>query len=81
MITVDISVPIIGKTYDFSIDENISVETITEEIVDLIIQKEAYSFQDVSQMHLFFADKRMLLNPGKSLRVNGVDNGDRLILV
>ena len=81
MITVDISVPVIGKVYDFSIDENTSVETITEEIVDLIIQKEAYSFQDGSQMHLFFADKRQLLNPNKSLRANGVDNGDRLILV
>ena len=81
MITVDISVPVIGKTYDFSIDENTSVETITEEIVDLIIQKEAYGFQDGTGMHLFFADKRLLLNPAKSLRSNGVDNGDRLILV
>ncbi|MBQ2904649.1 MAG: EsaB/YukD family protein [Clostridia bacterium] len=81
MITVDISVPVIGKTYDFSIDENTSVETITEEIVDLIIQKEAYSFQDISQMHLFFANKKTLLNPAKSLYSNGVDNGDRLILV
>lgn len=81
MITVDISVPVIGKVYDFSIDENTNVETITDEIVDLIIQKEAYSFQDASQMHLFFADKRLLLNPNKSLKANGVDNGDRLILV
>lgn len=81
MITVDISVPVIGKIYDFSVDENTSVETITEEIVDLIIQKEAYSFHDVSQMHLFFADKRAILNPDKSLKINGVDNGDRLILV
>ena len=81
MITVDILVPIIGKTYDFSLDENTRTEIIAEEIVDLIIQKEAYSFRDATQMNLFFADKKTVLNSQKTLKSNGVDNGDKLILV
>ncbi len=80
MITVDISVPVIGKTYDFSVDENTKTEIITEEIIDIIIQKEAYAIKDVPQVYLFFADKRTVLNPGKTLKLNGVDNGDKLIL-
>ncbi len=81
MITVDIQVPIIGKTYDFSVDENTPVETINEEVVDLIIQKEACGVGGSLEMHLFFYDKRTILDHSKTLRGNGVGNGDKLILV
>lgn len=81
MITVDILVPIIGKTYDFSLDENTLVETINEEVVDLIVQKEACGVTGSLSMHLFFHEKRTILDHNKTLRGNGVGNGDKLILV
>lgn len=81
MINIDIAVPIINKVYDFSIDENTAVETITEDIVDLIIQKEAYTSVNTVDMLLFFEKNQVVLDPGKSLRINGVSNGDRLLLV
>lgn len=81
MITIDVSVPIIGKTYDFSLDENILVEMATEEIVEMIVQKEGYSAQDASGLYLFSEKDREALNLSCSLKENGVDTGDRLLLV
>lgn len=81
MITIDVAVPIIGKTYDFSLDENILVETVAEEIVELIIQKEGYAAQETLGLFLFSEKDHQALNVKHSLRENGVDTGDRLLLV
>lgn len=81
MITIDVAVPIIGKTYDFSLDENILVETVTEEIVEMIIQKEGYAAQEASDLFLFSEKDREALNLNHSLKENGINTGDRLLLV
>ncbi len=81
MLNIDISVPIVGKSYDFSVDENTKTEIITEDIIDLIIQKEGFSDQSVSSCNLFFAERKMILDPNRTLSECGVGNGDRLLLV
>lgn len=81
MITIDVFVPMIGKTYDFSIDENIIVETIIEEITELIIQKENFVSSEVSDMYLFSNSDNQMLNKMFSLKENGIDTGDRLFLI
>lgn len=81
MITIDIYVPITGKTYDFSVDENIVVETITEEIVELIIQKENYVAYESSDMYLFSKQDNQVLNRKFSLKENGIVTGNKLILI
>ncbi len=81
MILVDVLVPVTGRVYDFTIEENVAVKTVTEDIVDLIVQKEGYSNQGDSEMRLFSHAKRMQLEEEKTLFENGVRNGDKLILV
>ena len=81
MIVVDVLVPVTGKTYDFTIDENVPVQTVTDDIVDLIIQKEGYVNQSGSDMQLFSHEKRSALETWQTLAENGVKNGDKLILV
>lgn len=81
MITIDVYVPMIGKTYDFSIDENIIVETIIEEITELIIQKENFVSSEISDMYLFSHSDNQMLNKMFSLKENGIDTGDRLLLI
>lgn len=81
MITIDVYVPITGKSYDFSLDENIIVETVTEEIAEMIVQREGYSAQKTTNIYLFFESKQQALNVKHTLRENGVNSGDRLIFV
>ena len=81
MILIDVLVPVTGRTYDFTVEENAPVRDVTEEIVGLIVRREGYGEQTDSGMHLFSHEKRMQLNQGKTLFENGVRNGDKLILV
>lgn len=81
MITIDVYVPMIGKTYDFSLDENIIVETIIEEITELIIQKENYTASETSDMYLFSQNDNQVLNKRFSLKENGIDTGNKLLLI
>ena len=81
MILIDVLVPVTGRVYDFTVDENVAVRTAAEDIVDLIVQKEGYSNQGDSEMRLFSHEKRMQLEEDKTLFENGIKNGDKLILV
>ena len=81
MITIDVLVPITGKVYDFTLDENISVATATEEIIELIVQKENYSTDNINEMFLFSKKENVALNTKFSLKENGVETGNRLFLV
>lgn len=81
MLTVDIFVPVIEKSYDFSVDENIKIGTVAEDIIDLIFQKEGYSSHDVLDMCLFSRESEEILSPDLTLWECGIGNGDRLLLV
>lgn len=80
MIIVDIVVPIIDVTYDFSIDENTAIGTIVEDIVDLVMQKEGVDMDGAPEMQLFSFSQRRALDSSKTLEECGIDTGDRLVL-
>lgn len=40
MIIVEVEVPIMGKRYDFQIDENVPLSEVKEEIAEMICHKE-----------------------------------------
>lgn len=82
MIIIDVSIPIIGKIYDFSLDENALVDSIIEEIVEIISQKEG-GFEGVESknMDLFSTDTTCAINRSVSLFENNIINGSRLLLV
>lgn len=81
MIIVDVVVPIIDKTYDFSIDENTAISTIVEDIVDLIMQKEGVDLKEAPNMNLFSFAQRRILDHSRTLDECGIDTGDKLVLV
>ena len=81
MIIVDVVIPVTGKTYDFSLDENALVETVTEEIVELIVQKEGYAYPETTEFFLLSEKNRVALNIRHSLKENGINTGEHLLLV
>jgi len=81
MIIIDVNVPVIGKSYDFSIDENTKIETITEDVVDLIIQSEGFTVDENVDLRLFSPVDNRALPPDSTLGECGIDNADTLLLV
>lgn len=82
MIIVEIDVPTIQKTYDFMLDENITVYSAIEEIAELICQKEGFkSIKNSNEFRLFSCTDEKLLRCDKTLAENSVDTGNKLIFV
>lgn len=83
MIVVDVTVPAIEKTYDFSLDENdISVKICIEEIAEMICQREGLTSNDsIENMVLLDKEGRRVLDKRLSLKENGIRSGSSLILV
>ncbi len=82
MILVDIYVPAVDKTYDFQLNENVRVETVIEELSEMVGQKERSVLKGrVSEMILCDKKSERVLNRDDSLSNAGITNGGSLILV
>ena len=82
MILVDIYVPSIDKCYDFQLNEEAKIETVIEEISEMVGQKERSSVVgDVSKLTLCDKRKRLILDGKATLASSGIVTGDSLILV
>ena len=82
MILVDLYVPALDKTYNFSLNENIKVGSIILEVKEMIEQKERISFYgDVKKLSLFDREKEMKLPYENSLKECYEKNGSKLILI
>lgn len=82
MIIIEIFVPSVDKIYEFKLNEDVSVGVAIDEISSVICQKEQCAvLGDKSQFMLVRTESRQILSMGLSLYENGVQSGDRLILV
>lgn len=82
MILVDIFVPSVDKTYDFQLNETISVNMIIEEIAEIISQKEQTKLVgDVCQLQLCDCLKQRPLQKTWTLEECEIVTGSRLILI
>lgn len=82
MILVDIYVPVLDKTYDFSLDENARVEDVTEEVIEVICQQEKCELLGApSDLILCQIDRHRILGRDSTLRENGIGAGDCLTLL
>ncbi len=82
MIVVDIRVPSIGRTYNFSLDEQTSLSVLIPEISEVICQKENCSLENNgNQLTLSSPDTQMLMDPKASLSSYGIKNGSTLVLI
>ena len=82
MILVEISVPALGRRYDFELEETAPLDLLAREVVEVICQKEhLQSFEQPQPFALYNQDTACLLNNMGSLQQNGVKNGQKLILL
>lgn len=82
MVLVDVYVPSVEKTYDFQLNETIAVDTLIEEISEMIGQKEHSEIKgDVSELVLCNMSTREVLNKNMTLAEQGIITGNSLILV
>lgn len=82
MILVDIYVPGVNRTYDFSLDENAGISLLLEEISGMICQKEQCTLDgSVKELLLISQSRKKILSPELTLASYGIVQGDRLMLV
>ena len=79
---VDVKVPSIGRTYNFSLEEHTPIETLIAEMVEVICQKESCHLTgDMGQLVLCSLDQKQILPRGNTLRQSQISDGCRLLLV
>ena len=81
MITVDVHVPYLGQTYDFSLDEAAPIASLIDEIVKLICFKERWLIPaSTNGLTLFALKQTRALPPTSTLSREEIDAGQSLIL-
>ncbi len=81
MITVDIYVPYLNLSYDFSLDETASISSLINEIAAMVCLKEHWTAPETTdELALFLPSEKRMLNPSNSLNREGIKSGQRLIL-
>lgn len=82
MILVDVNVPSLGRTYDFSLDEQAPISVLILEMVEMICQKERCMLEgNHEKLNLCSPDTREILPPETTLKQNKIGNGNRLMLL
>lgn len=80
MIMVDIYIPEIGQVYDFEMDEEKTVGTVQKEIMELIAEKEKMSLPKDASMTLYALQNAEILCNHRTLKEQGIQSGDKLVL-
>lgn len=82
MILVDIYIPSVDKSYDFQVDESVTVENLIVEIAEMI-GNETKSGRNLPAKSFLLCsmDQELILQKTSSLQSYGIRNGSRLMLV
>ena len=82
MIMVEIYVPLLQKTYDFSLDETVEIKMLLEEIAEIVCQKERWPrLENAAKLILCNRDTRQIYPPDSTLAGTATASGSRLIMV
>lgn len=81
MILTDIQVPAVNRTYDFELEEEMPVKELTERIVEIIAEREEMSYDRKDEMQLYAQSRGKVLDGERSLRQQGIRNGEKLYLI
>ncbi len=82
MILVDIYVPSLDETFDFQLDENTQTRFVTDEVEDILgkrVRAQADSYR--KRFVLCSFEQQRILPANQSLKMCGIRNGSRLLLV
>ena len=82
MVLVDIFVPALDKTYNFTVNENVKISAVITEITDMIEQKEKMSFiGNQSKLRLYNTEDGRKLPVDNSLSECNIKSGKYLVLI
>ncbi len=81
MVMVDVYVPYLNSSYDFSLDETATISSLINEIAALICLKEHWPVPATTdKLSLFLPAQKRMLAPSSSLIREDVTSGQRLVL-
>lgn len=82
MILVDIYIVSIDKTYDFNLDEETKIGTLTEEIGEMVAQKEKMALEERNEAFYLCSQKDLAILPQQlTLSQCHVRTGDYFFMV
>lgn len=81
MILVDIQVPIVNRTYDFELDDEMKTGELIREITGIIVEKEKLEEGVEGEMHLYSMFHEKILNEQLTLKQQGIGSGEKLYLI
>lgn len=82
MMIVDIEVPSLERKYQFSLEEQVTVETLIAELAEVLCQKEQCDLKgEVESLCLCSKEQKRILDRYTTLAQQGVQNADELLLV
>ena len=82
MILVDIYVPSVNTTYDFQLMDSVPVQTVIEEIAEMVGQKEQCQIVgDIADLVLVDTRRQKVLDKEMTLYECGIQTGYQLMLV
>lgn len=81
MILIDVQIPVLDRIYDFELDEDSMAGVLMEEIIALISKKEHLTVNGGKEMYLYSLGQENVLKNDRTLRQQGICDGDRLILI
>lgn len=81
MILIDVQIPVLDRIYDFELDEDSMAGVLMEEIIALIAKKEHLTVNEGKEMYLYSLGQENVLKKDRTLRQQGICDGDRLILI
>ena len=82
MLLVDIYVPSVDKTYNFSLNENVEIGSLITEITEMIEKNEKSEFSgDKNKLFLYDKNRKEALSLSNTLYDYYITTGSQLILV
>ena len=82
MIIVDVEIPMLGKKYDFQIDEYAPLTEVKKEIVDMICRKEQCMVKgDVEKLLIWDKETGRCLLEYQTAQEVGLITGSRLLCI
>lgn len=82
MILVDVYVPIMEETFDFSVDENALISVLIEELGEVVCQKERWPRpENMQNLMLCNLKGNTILPEDSTLAGMGISSGSRLMLI
>lgn len=80
MILLDVYIPSLDQSFDFEVELDISVDSVTRLIVCFLSENLGYVFTE-REKKLFSYRKKVFLINKLTLREEGIRNADRLFLI